>query len=162
MPSRAIIWCLTLVASAPACANEILGFRIGSTIEEAHFAARQIKSELKDFNLGGSREALTYFVSPSGPQIGFCRGRLVMVQMTMSGSLHEFVHVFEKNRREFGEPRSTPFQTYAGSVQLSSLNLEWSKPDGVMATLSIGAFGTDKLTTSSGFFQPNPCWEDKR
>ena len=160
MQVRAIIWCMMLLASAPTSANEILGFRIGSTVEEARIAARQIKRELQEVNLGGDPEVVIFAVSPSGPQISFCRGRLVMLQMDMSGSFHEFIHSFEKNRREYGDPRSRTLQTYAGGMQLSSLNLEWPKPDGVMTTLSMSNFGSDKLMTASGLFQPNPCWEE--
>jgi len=85
-----------------------------------------------------------------------------MLQMDMSGSFHEFVNTFEKNRRDFGEPRSRPSQTYAGGMQLSSLNLEWPKPDGVLATLSMWNIGSEKLMTTYGLFQPNACSEAKR
>lgn len=162
MQIRAVICCVTLVGPIPTSANEVLGFRIGSTVEEARNAARQIQRELQDINLGGDPAVQMYVVSASGPQIGFCRGRLVMLRMDMSGSFHEFIHAFEKNRRDYGEPRSKLSQTYAGGMQLSSLNLEWPKPDGVMATLSMWNLGSEKLMTTSGLFQPNACWEEKR
>lgn len=162
MPIRAIICCTMLFASTPVSANEILGFRIGSTLDEARIAARQIRRELQEVNLGGDPAMQMFVVSQSGPQIGFCRGRLIMLQMDMSGSFHEFVNTFEKNRRDFGEPRSRPSQTYAGGMQLSSLNLEWPKPDGVLATLSMWNIGSEKLMTTYGLFQPNACSEAKR
>lgn len=96
MQVPAIIWCMMLLASAPTSANEILGFRIGSTVEEARNAARQIKRELQDINLGGDPAVQMFVVSASGPQIGFCRGRLVMLRMDMSGSFHEFINAFRE------------------------------------------------------------------
>lgn len=140
-----------------AYSNEMLGFRIGSTIDEARSAARQIKRQLEDINLGGSPDYALFAVSPNGPQLGFCHGKMVSMTFDMSGSFHEFVHSFEKNQRDYGQPQTRTSQSYAGGMQLSSLNLEWSKPDGVMKTLSVWNWGGEKLKTTEGFFKPNPC-----
>jgi len=158
MVRRAIVWCSFLVASVPAQSNEILGFKIGATMDEARSAAARIKSEMQDVTLGAaSQNYRAFVVSPIGPQIGFCNGKMVSLQIDMSGSFHEFVSALEKNQRDLGQPRTKPQQTYAGGKQLSSINLEWPKPDGVLTTLSMWSLGDGKFNTTSGFFQPNPC-----
>lgn len=153
---QAALVALVFLAAAPSYSNEILGFRIGSTVD-ARLAARHIKRKLKGVGLGGSTDYQSFSVSPNGPQLGFCKGELVSLTLDKSGSFHELMHAFEKNQRELGQPQIRPYQTFAGGMPLSSLHVEWMKSDGVMKTLSMWSLGDDMIKTTEGFFKSSAC-----
>jgi hypothetical protein len=125
---RNIFCAIALVAVFPAIAagNEIDGFRLGMTTEQAMKLAAQRGYSFGKVIPGDITNWTSYILSNDGPSISFCGNVLSSMTKTADSNLHEFTHVLERWTKSLGVPDGTnASQTYAQErpVQLFGLQV---------------------------------------
>jgi hypothetical protein len=137
--------------------NEIDGFRLGMTMEQA----MKVSSE-RGYSFGkaiaGSPNWTAYALSNDGPSISFCGNVLSAVSKTTDSNLHEFTHLVEHRTKSLGAPDgTTASQSYSQGKPLSSLNYWWVQ-ENVEPSLSLFQWGRRTPRMSYGYSYINhPC-----
>jgi hypothetical protein len=137
--------------------NEIDGFRLGMTMEQAMKVAGE-----RGYSFGKaiarSPNWTAYALSNDGPSISFCGNVLSSISKTSDSNLHEFTHLVEQRTKSLGAPDgTTASQSYSQGKPLSSLNYWWVQ-ENVEPSLSLFQWGRRIPRMSYGYTYVNhPC-----
>lgn len=139
-------------------ANEIDGFRLGMTIEQAMKMAGEKGYSFGKAIPGGFPNWTSYSLAQDGPALSFCGSVLTSIIKTSDSNLHEFAHVLEGWTKSLGGPDQTgASQTFAQGNPLSDLRYTWIR-ENVQPSLSFFQWGTGNPRMSRGYSYVNhPC-----
>ena len=141
-----------------ATGNEIDGFRLGMTMEQAVKVAAERGYSLGKAGHSSDPNWTSYFLSNGGPAISFCGNTLSAITKTSDSDLHEFTHLLEQRTKSLGAPdRMTASQSYSQGKPLSYLDYRWVQ-ENVRPSLSLIQSGTNNLQMLYGYGYINhPC-----
>ncbi len=149
---RHFVCAAAFVAAAPTLVtgNEIDGFRLGMTMEQAmKMAAERNYSFGKAVARGTNWTA--WQLEKDGPAITFCSNELVGVVKTTDSNLHQLAHTLERWTKSLGAPETVASQTFEQGVPYSSLNYGWVMQGNVKFSLNFHQLGTANARISYGY-----------
>lgn len=156
---RIIFASVFFIAALPtmATANEVDGFRLGMTMEQAVKVAAE---RGYSFSKVPSSDAnwTSYALVQGGPIITFCGNVLSSMSKSSVSNLHEFANLLERWTTSLGAPDETAAsQKFVEGAPFSNLGYKWVQ-ENVRPSLSFFQVGTRNPQMSYGYSYINhPC-----
>ena len=157
---RIIFASVFFIAAFPmmATGNEIDGFRLGMTMEQAMKVAAERGYSFGKAIPSSDPNWTSYFLSNGGPAISFCGNMLSAMTKTSDSDLHEFTHLLEQWTKSLGAPDRIDCFTivFAGQTpQLLGLQVGARKRGAIPEPFSVG-YGNLQMLYGYGYIN-HPC-----
>lgn len=151
-----------LILPKLAFANEIDGFRLGMSMQQATQLA--LEKGYKFSNpIKSGQNWTSYVLLNDGPNISFCGNVLSAVGRGSDSNLHEFANSLAQWTTSLGEPELQASQKYASGSPISSLGYKWLGQDNVRREISYWQYGSQnpQMSVNYGYIK-HPCNEGAR
>ncbi|WP_370138217.1 hypothetical protein [Bradyrhizobium sp. USDA 313] len=150
------------VLSIPATANDVDGFRLGMSMQQASQLA--LEKGYKFSNpIKSGQNWTSYVLFKDGPNVSFCGNVLSSVGRSSDSNLHEFANSLAQWTASLGEPELEASQKYASGSPLSTIGYKWLGQDNVRRQISFWQYGSQspQMSLSYGYIK-HPCNEGAR